>query len=214
VGCFATVDSSFRISGRNPTTTRHYSAPGGCCGYSTQTAISDNQIAILASNTHIQEGLAIAGDMGNGATIVGTTQFGWDCIIIPGAYVPANAIAVIAAPTTAQVTQVMNNSPTASTAPIPSGNQICGNSKGIGPGVAILGTHGIYDKDNALNVLYGYNANVSVCTRQTPFIMEWMSDDLEGLGGNNGITNAGNSEQHVPATTSQGFSITLNQLDC
>jgi len=215
VGCFATADSSFKVSGRVATTTRNYAAPAGCCGYASQAGLIDVQHAIVADNKDIQDGYAILGDPGTGGVTTGVTQFGWDCVIIPGAYIPTTAaFAAIASPTTAQVTQVMNASPTAATIPIPAGPQICGNSKGIGAGVAIRSTGQIHDKTNALLVMEGVNANLSICTRQTPFIMEWMSDDLEGLGGNDGTTNAGNSELHTPATTSQGFSITLNQLAC
>lgn len=44
-------------------------------------------------------------------------------------------------------------------------------------------------------------------------MMEWMSDDLEGLGGNNGGTNAGISEQTQTAIN-LGFDITFAQLTC
>ena len=43
--------------------------------------------------------------------------------------------------------------------------------------------------------------------------MEFMSDDLEGLGGNTGGTNAGISEQ-TKNTLNTGFDITFTQLTC
>ena len=44
-------------------------------------------------------------------------------------------------------------------------------------------------------------------------MMEFMSDDLEGLGGDIGTANAGNSEQHQAARNT-GFDITFAQLTC
>jgi len=213
VGCFATVASGFKVSARNPTTAKHYTAPGGCCGYGTMTPYE----GMAASANAVTEGLAKTGAQAD-ADNAGLTQFGWDCIIIPGAFAyVTNAQAVIQAPTAANLVQVLGSSPAANIFPAGIGPQICGNSAGIGPGVQILDTHQGYDTNNGKILMVGLNAangNTSVCTRQTPFILEFMSDDLEGLGGNTGAANAGNSENTANSVTNLGFSITLNQLAC
>jgi len=209
VGCFATVASGFKVSGRDPTTDKHYTIPAGCCGYSSMALYED----LATSGNAVADGQGKAGAQAD-AIDAGLSQFGWDCIVIPGAYGMANNLqAVIAAPTAANLVQVFGSSPAANVFPTPLGPQICGNSAGIGFGVAIVDTHQGYDAANGKIMTLGSASNVSVCTRTTPFILEFMSDDLEGLGGDTGTT-AGNSENTAMATTSLGFSITLNQLAC
>jgi len=206
VGCFATTASKFAVSGRsgNNGIAVHYTAPGGCCGYSSQQAYED--VTDAAKNV---DGIAHAG-AANDATS-GLTQFGWDCIIIPGAF--TNTVAdsqVIAAQTAAGLQQQVTAAGTLLTAG--QGPQICGNGAGIGAGVDKLAS---LASTMALGVLVsqGEATSTSVCTRQVPFMMEFMSDDLEGLGGDIGTANAGNSEQHQAARNT-GFDITFAQLTC
>jgi len=209
VGCFATTATKFAVSGRsgNNGIAVHYTTPGGCCGYTAQQSLEDISIEANAQ----LDGIAHAG-AANDITS-GTTQTGWDCIIIPGAF--TNTVAdstVILAQTAAGLQQQVTAATTLLTAG--QGPQICGNRAGIGAGVAKIGAMG-YDKDNAIITGKGEDSthNTSVCTRQTPFMMEFMSDDLEGLGGNNGGTNAGISEQTQTAINT-GFDITFAQLTC
>merc|ERR1711997_1060581 len=87
------------------------------------------------------DGIAHAG-AANDATS-GLTQFGWDCIIIPGAF--TNTVAdstVILAQTAAGLQQQVTAATTLLTAG--QGPQICGNRAGIGAGVAKIGAMG-YD---------------------------------------------------------------------
>jgi len=208
VGCFATTKAKFALSGRdgNNNIATHYTTPGGCCGYSSQIAYED----VATAGNSVLEGTAKGGDAAD--LLNGLTQFGWDCIIIPGAF--TNTVAnsgVITTQTTAGLTNRVTSDAALLTAG--QGPQICGNNAGIGAGVASLKEMS-YDKTNALAVSKGgQDTSTTVCTRQTPFMMEFMSDDLEGLGGNTGGTNAGISEQ-TKNTLNTGFDITFTQLTC
>jgi len=217
VGCFAAADSEFAVSGRIGIGANavNYVTPGGCCGYTTQGGLED--VATPANN--VADGTGKAGD-GSSST-VGLTQIGWDCIIIPGAFMSIQRTAIDGAvkttQTTANIQQVLSESPTTDVINAGSGPQICGNNKGIGAGILNTKLGLMHDKTNALLSGAGIIANYSVCTRSTPFIMEFMSDDLEGLGGNNGGTNAGISECSKAGGCSghnKGFHITHEQLTC
>jgi len=206
VGCFATTSSKFAVSGRsgNNGTPVHNTAPGGCCGYSSQQSLEDVETA-----AKLVDGIAHAGAANDGTS--GLTQLGFDCIVIPGAF--TNTVAdstVIVAQTAAGLQQRVTAAGTLLTAG--QGPQICGNNGGIGAGVEKIATMAATTA-NGLLVGQGEASSTSVCTRQVPFMMEWMSDDLEGLGGNNGGTNAGISEQTQTAIN-LGFDITFAQLTC
>jgi len=208
VGCFATTKAKFALSGRdgNNNIATHYTTPGGCCGYSSQIAYED----VATAGNSVLEGTAKGGDAAD--LLNGLTQFGWDCIIIPGAF--TNTVANSGVITT-QTAAGLQNRVTSDAALLTAGQgpQICGNNAGIGAGVASLKEMS-YDKTNALAVSKGgQDTSTTVCTRQTPFMMEFMSDDLEGLGGNTGGTNAGISEQ-TKNTLNTGFDITFTQLTC
>jgi len=214
VGCFACADTEFAVSGRagngNPpaSTPANFAIAGGCCGYRTQAGLS----AVGTAANDDTDGLGVAGN-GQDA-LEGTSQFGWECIIIPGAFTTSNAGAVIAAPTTAAKQQLLSNTPTANTMNVGQGPQICGNNKGIGAGIANTQTGQEHDAAEGLLLLVGSTSNTSVCTRSTPFMMEFMSDDLEGLGG---AANANIGETGVGGAVSganKGFSITHAQLAC
>merc|ERR1719511_129229 len=116
------------------------------------------------------------------------------------------------AATTANLQQVLAESPTADVHPIPSSPQICGQGKGLGAGVGDLDEGHAYNQANARVMSLGYTNNVTVCTRQTPFMMEFLSDDIEGQGGGN---NAGLSETNSASNVaSLGFNIAFKQLAC
>merc|ERR1712150_342416 len=189
--------------------------PGGCCGYTSQTGLED--VAIAANN--LVDGTAKIGAGSDGTN--GLTQIGWDCIIIPGAFMSIQRSTIDGTikttQTTANIQQVLSESPTTDVINAGSGPQICGNNKGIGSGIVNLKAGMHNDKANSLLSALGIIANYSVCTRSTPFIMEFMSDDLEGLGGNDGTTNAGISECSKSGGCSghnKGFKITHEQLTC
>jgi len=175
---------------------------GGCCGYLTFAG------APIAGNA--AEGYATAA--ATAANMI--SQYGWDCIIIPGAFAPsltgtgaftALLSVVTTAPTTAQLTQTLVGTVTGNS---PIGPQICGQGAGIGPGQLNLNLAAI--QSIAAN---GAIASYTVCTRNVPFTLEFLSDDLEGLG------NTANSMEFNPDFSAnggggQGFSITHAQLDC
>jgi len=212
VGCFAAItDSGFGISGRsgNAAVAVNYVVPAGCCGYSTMAQTEDIDVTGNNLLDGVGKGTALATPWYDRAL----TQWGWDCIIIPGAYaITTNAWATIPAATTANFQQVLAASPTAAINPIPSGPQICGNSKGIGNGAIIMSTSQIYDQAKARLMGLGEANAMTICTRQTPFMLEFMSDDIEGLGGG---TTAGFSEQmSTNNVAGVGFHIHHAQLAC
>jgi len=212
VGCFAAADSNFAVSGRDSAALvdANYGAPYGCCGYSTMGSVED--ITIAANNVNDGNGhdTAIAADL----WAKGLTQWGWDCVVIPGAYVQTidTYIVISGTATTANLQQVLAESPTADVHPLPSSPQICGQGKGLGAGVGDLDEGHAYNQANARVMSLGYTNNVTVCTRQTPFMMEFLSDDIEGQGGGN---NAGLSETNSASNVaSLGFNIAFKQLAC
>jgi len=206
VGCFATVDSGFQISGRSGSNV-HYTLPGGCCGYATQTAFGD----AMAAN-YETDGNGLGGAV---AATTGLTQTGWDCIIIPGAFLNSNNgdVNSIASQTSAVIQQVI----TAANTDINTGSgpQICGQGAGIGGGVENIRTEmwvGI--KANLQATAEGVNENRTVCTRSTPFILEFMSDDLDGLGGAAGAAENTEISTAGAAGSNLGFTLTHTQLSC
>lgn len=199
-GCFA-ADAAIAFGLTSPGETaeqdQHNTAAGGCCGYWTIDAVT---IAITAAGQATQ---GIATDEG--------AQIGWDCIIIPGAFQPTSnaAGAGIAAPA-AGVLQMSVGS--ATIAITPQGPQICGQGGFIGPGVAILSGGIPIDVAEGTVSTEGLNANWSVCTRDVPFTLEFMSDDLEGLGFLlNTDTEYGND---ATQSNNQGFNLHHTQLAC
>merc|ERR1712080_101767 len=92
---------------------------------------------------------------------------------------------------------------------VPSGPQICGGGAGIGPGVILLESMTNADAGGAA-MDEGYANSLSVCTRNVPFVLEFMSDDIEGQG-----STATDSEfTIVTQAYNQGFHISMGQLDC
>lgn len=205
VGCFTAIgDAGFALTnggkeGENAGS--HHTTPTGCCGYGTVLGLFQP-----ATAADIVER--------NGYAAAGTAQFGWDCIIIPGAYSLTNAadLTVDTTQTTALMQQIIANTPTTIHMNVPSGPQICGQNKGIGSGVVKL-SFGTQDNGNGANMDEGHTIASTVCTRNHPFTLEFMSDDLEGLG-----STTEDSEFLVTDTTigtqNQGFNIGFTQLDC
>ena len=95
------------------------------------------------------------------------TQIGWDCIIIPGAFLNSNFGAVQTTQTTALIQQVLTQANTNMNSG--SGPQICGQGGGIGPGVANFNTGGwVGIQANLQSTMAGVtaaNGNVSVCSK-------------------------------------------------
>lgn len=216
VGCYSAADTNFAVSGRSSTTITNddvnYGVPYGCCGYSTMGNLED--IGTGKEAEIANDGNAHAGAIAANFYDVGLTQWGWDCVIIPGSYVQTNDdfVTITTAATTATLQQVLVESPTTNVHPVPSSPQICGQGKGLGPGFSDLNLHLAWDKDNARILSVGYGNNITICTRQTPFILEFMSDDIEGQGGGN---NAGLSETNsANNAASLGFNIGFKQLAC
>lgn len=195
IGCFFTNDVGLAISG-TPEVTAHYTVPGGCCGFDTQESPVWNVI----------EGFANSGTTLTAASFA----FGFDCIIIPGAYTVGNdggaTAEVLAAQTAAALQQHLSAN---NIFPNPAPPQICGSGGNIGVGAAAgtpLQTAGLAVADIA-----GTNIEQTICTRVAPFIMEFLSDDLEGQGSaailDNEVTSA-------TQASNQGFAIHHAQLDC
>lgn len=195
VGCFAAAANDFDVSmGRAGANTGHFTTANGCCGYTTWAGV---------------DALTAADSLANGHWNAGGGQMGWDCVIIPGAFFMTSDAegAHVAAQTTALMQGVIGD---AAEMNVPQGPQICGAEAGIGPGMdnLVIMTQLIARAEEySLGLDVG---GLSVCTRNVPFTLEFMSDDLEGLGNNADDT------EFLEATNSwnQGFNIVHTQLDC
>lgn len=198
-GCFSTAAGDFDISGggANEEAIGHFTVAGGCCGW--HTVIGIGEVGTLANAAQ------------NGYSNAVGSQFGWDCIIIPGAFFTTTDDTGLAevTQTTAELSQTLGNSPTATAMNTPSGPQICGSGAGIGPGVAILQQ---MSQTEAIAVIMAEGLNtatgLTVCTRHVPFTVEFMSDDLEGIGTVNPEFNS------ATGAFSQGFNMQHIQIDC
>lgn len=210
-GCFyANAAANFAISGAEQAGEnagqRHFTAPTGCCGYGTTVG--------GLFGTVMADAVAYAG-MGYAGTADETPfGLGWDCIIIPGAFGPTNNggtegdIATTQTATLlAQTLKVSNDFPN------PWPPQICGALAGIGIGEplveeATMGSTYYDTQTESLAAAFGSAENVSVCTRATPFILEFLSDDIEGIGGESGFT------EWEQVTTGRGFELVSSQISC
>lgn len=211
IGCFsATSIDDFQLSG-SEAVGNHYTAPGGCCGYGTTAS------SIFGLNTDNLLSLGL-GYIGAGNNIFG---YGFDCIIIPGAFgsveVDNNAKpeATQTATLTAQtiiISQMM-------TMPWPP--QICGSEGGIGIGSNTNIEEGAINIEEAQTQTEGFAVgaadaavelgtatNHSVCTRHVPFTLEFMSDDIDGIGGETGNT------EFEKAIHNRGFNLHATQIAC
>lgn len=170
IGCFSAADAAFHLSS-NLETAEQFTVVTGCCGYATYGPIFEPALAADVAMLGIYE------------VTRESSQFGFDCIIIPGAFVPSAGAegTIIGGQSTAIIQQAFTEYPTAEVTPTPSGPQICGYGIGIGTGVAKLDEMP-FDTTNGALSGDGVGANTSVCTRNVPFMLEFLSDDLEGLG--------------------------------
>lgn len=219
IGCFsAAAVANVQLSG-NAGTPTVFTQAGGCCGYHTQASTGSSGLLLGA------EPEGAAGEAGGAGNFIGTsTQQGFDCVIIPGAFVSvgdANGTPVVAGNNAASVTQLQNRviNP-AVTGNVPAPPQICGNHQGLGIGAATL-LSAAYDHGarianaalaagNAGTQMAGGNVNLSICTRSAPFTLEFMSDDLDGLG-----TQAGIAENMLANQgANRGFQIEHTQVAC
>lgn len=198
LGCFHAGANEMNISGPHDAEV-HYTSAGICCGYAT---IDGN---VFGDTT------ALAQHNGEYAAAIG--MYGFDCIVIPGAFVPADQGSAPGTPhnaqTSAQMSQLLKGSPISDNFPTPTGPQICGNggSMGIG-GVKLEGGDTSASYDNSENNQEGTAIDVTICSRIAPFVLEFLSDNIEsggvGIGEFDEATNAPN----------QGFIIQHQQIDC
>jgi hypothetical protein len=213
-GCFSSSAAGFAVSGLSDTV-ENYTATGGCCGYGTM----ESRSIFGMTADHFD-------DIGVG--VAASTYMGFDCIIIPGAQAPQiddafpNQVTTAAQNTASKMSQTIANSPNAGAVgvqPVPP--QICGNGAGLGIGAASLNeavfegtTDTSFGEPNAMadddNMAGGSAVNLTICTRSTPFMLEFLSDDMEGLGSN------ADDAENADATQSanQGFIIMHEQLAC
>lgn len=204
IGCFMGANADFSLTYLGAGAAEQFVVPTGCCGYATAEAIEEAGTAadILKDGTH--------------DVTTAKSQFGFDCIIIPGAYMPTinQEGDIIEAQTAAILQQALTASPTAGQGPTPSGPQICGQGLGIGGGLANLNELPWDDANGLLNGA-GNAAALSVCTRNTPFMLEFMSDDLEGVGlGAIVATDLDSEFQSATQEWGQGFRLDHTQLAC
>jgi len=202
VGCFsAAATINFQLSGL-ATDTKHYTA--GCCGY--HTMLTSGPLGLTAAaTTRPDDGIAGAAN---------SSQMGFDCIIIPGAFVhvTSNVGAVTANPSTANLQATSLNGAIGN---IPAPPQICGSNGGIGIGNAnvqaaagptMITTSQTY-------VLDGATGTLSICTRNAPFTLEFMSDDLDGAGYTIS-TEPENSDNLGTSNSNRGFQLEHTQVAC
>lgn len=213
IGCFqAAAAADVQLSGLVATPAT-WSQAGGCCGYHTMHTTGANGLF----NTAL---LNIDGMGGNtqtagvAPTMAGaSTQMGFDCLIIPGAFVNVND--AVGTPVAAPADAALQNTfvTPANTGNVPAPPQICGHGAGLGIGAGTL-KGAANDNGEVIiagNQAAGTNVNVPICTRNVPFTLEFMSDDLDGLGSVAAGLNAENSGNQA---ANLGFQINVNQIAC
>lgn len=228
IGCFnAVAAGNVMISGQFDRAAA-FTHAGGCCGYHTQHTTGSIGATNINSGTALAP--ANAGVAQAGQALAESTMFGFDCLIIPGAFVhvaDAEGLPTAPTPTLAQLQE--DRISTANTGNLPAPPHICGNSAGLGIGAESLsraagdfegiynGAAGIYTAANPAVVAApipvgtgwgGSNVNLSICTRNVPFTLEFMSDDLEGLGG------LGEAENANLNAANLGFTLDVTQVAC
>jgi len=188
VGCFSGAAIDFQVSGQ-PLTVETYTMAGGCCGYAAQA--SEGLVASVA---------AIADNFFTGAN--GSSQLGWDCVIIPGAFQQGTVAGIFdATQTAAEHVQTLLST----TVPLPVGPHFCGHGAGLGTGGTTTAITSFADE-----AAVGTAVNISICTRRVPFTLEFLSDDLEGLGSSANDTEFSDGFSQA----NQGFSLTHRQIAC
>jgi hypothetical protein len=200
IGCFYTDANGLRVGG-GALVEATYTYAGGCCGY-----LNQIQTGFYGTTT------AEVAEMGvsEAAGALSVTP-GFDCIIIPGAFfhtVDENENGV---PIVAQTAAIIANTIAEDIYMTPGGPQMCGNGGGLGIG----------DEDwleaaeegpaaTELTIANYNDQQISICTRSDPFVLEFLSDDQEGQGGN--IIN--NEFANAAQAANLGFYMTHSQIDC
>jgi len=215
IGCFATAaNANFAISGRAEVGRIHTE---GCCTYHTT-----GSTGIAGVQNVANMGTVPFDGIGAG----GSTQQGFDCIIIPGAFVnvadangtPSNTAASAAATVTALQSTVLAGD----VGNLPAPPAICGQGLGLGIGGATLGGNtGVAGNTLAANAVLTTTGAVaaeagmgaSICTRNVPFTLEFLSDDLDGLGYNQ-ADESENTRAANNAANNRGFQLEFAQLAC
>jgi len=200
IGCFSTsAAANFQVSGESGVNGAYTQ---GCCSYHTTATTGTEGILNLVTTNM------------DGAAAASSTQMGFDCAIIPGAFIhvqdnvgqPSAAAALAATITALQGGDAIN----ANVGNVPAPPQICGNSAGLGIGGANLQVAAGHTLANNLAVItegFVNVANMSICTRNVPFTLEFMSDDLDGLGSTGTIA-------ENAAALNRGFQIEHTQVAC
>jgi len=191
IGCFYAGADGLAVSGRNEAEL-HYSGIGACCAYAT----TDASIWGITAATALSNG--------EHAAEIGT--YGFDCIVIPGAFSVGNQNGIANEQWTAQtsslISQQLDGSPTANVFPTPSGPQLCGNGGSIGIGGADW-------EQAAYETAFGGTAvDNTVCSRIAPYVLEFISDDIESGGSIVGEFNSATQAMN------QGFQIYHTQIEC
>merc|ERR1711874_488942 len=211
IGCFyAAAVTDVQLSG-NQNDGNHYTVPGGCCGYATA----------AGGNFGLNAGNDETGGLGYLAGTENVFGYGYDCIIIPGAFGPSNNGGIEGVFDAAQsATDIAQTLKVSNQFPMPWPPQICGAEGGIGIGAENLEEAALNMEGGALDadawaipaintdLEFGEATSVSVCTRNSPFTLEFMSDDIEGIGGE-----AGNTEWQT-LTHNRGFQLYSAQVAC
>lgn len=198
VGCFYAGAKDFAVSGQKDSA-HHYTGMGACCAYG---AMGTDKF-----------GAAVADAEENyGPFANGIAAYGFDCVIIPGAFGVGNsggtAIIAYTAQTSTQLSQLLKNSPTTNSFPTPQGPQICGNNNSIGVGYSTFDVAAYEGANTGTTGYSGEQDDSTVCSRIAPFVLEFMSDDMEDGGCIDGEFNS------ATQAVNQGFIIQHNQLDC
>lgn len=210
IGCFATTaNANFAISGRANNAAVFTE---GCCTYHTMDSTG------IAGINNIANTDALNPTTGQGAAA--STQIGFDCVIIPGAFINvADAIgtpSAAAANAAATVTALQSTVLAGNVGNLPAPPAICGQGVGLGIGGATLGgATGVAGNTLAANAVVatqggaaGPGMAASICTRNVPFTLEFLTDDLEGLGATATIS------ENTAAANNRGFQIAFAQLAC
>jgi hypothetical protein len=216
IGCFATDAEGFAVSGSSEEAANYVNV-AGCCGY-----------LDIPSGGHLASAEDAGFFQGSGMNEAGETDgaygtTGFDCIVIPGAYVPATdegevgvsatTAADTGVPVAAQSATVLSTYNTEDNYMTPSGPQICGQGAGIGIGaasvsIAAAGTANV----GVGGVLSASATSLTICSRADPFILEFLSDDIDGQGGE--TTENGSEINSATQIANLGFSITHTQVEC
>jgi len=225
IGCFSSnAVGDVRISGTqdNPAV---FSQAGGCCGYHTQHSSGSTGITgLTATDGNAANPATITVDQA-GQALQGSTMMGFDCLIIPGASVhTATGVSNLGVPNNGATTANLQEDRilAVGVGNVPAPPQICGNNAGLGIGAATLlaaagdfGAGTLATANTANDPIArgtqagGSNVNLSICTRNVPFTLEFLSDDLDGLG-----TAANEAEVTNAQNANRGFTLDVSQIAC